>query len=179
LNQEPPKNPEAQQVLTLAQRERQITPKLLIETLHMSKATATRRLSELVDQGYLHQAGKGRGTYYTLAPVNGQNPPATDSLAGERAACSKSRGASALAECLRPHQSTLSRTYALTALGIITNSTEASPANPLDLVARFATLPDLPHFFALEAQLSQWLNVRIDLKLADTEPVRSVTWLWP
>ncbi len=176
-NRELPKTPEAQQVLALAQREPQITPKLLIETLHMSKATATRRLTELVDQGYLCQAGKGRGTYYTLAPVNGNgcNLPST---ANSTLARSKNDMA-ALAQCLRQHRSALSSTYALTALGIIQDEAAAGASNHrLDLAARFATLPDLRSFFALETQLAKLLNLRVDLKLADTGQASRVTWLW-
>ncbi|NOK60972.1 MAG: hypothetical protein GFH27_549289n46 [Chloroflexi bacterium AL-W] len=57
----------AQHALALVQREGRVTPRMLMVKAHISKPTATRRLTGLVQQGYLRVRGKGRATAYVSA----------------------------------------------------------------------------------------------------------------
>lgn len=57
----------AQHALALVQREGCVTPRMLMVEAHVSKPTATRRLTGLVQQGYLCTRGKGRATVYVAA----------------------------------------------------------------------------------------------------------------
>ncbi|MCB0115208.1 MAG: tetratricopeptide repeat protein, partial [Caldilineaceae bacterium] len=58
---------ESQAALLLAERQGQVTPRTLMDETGVSKATATRRLAELADSGFLARVGQGRGTYYVLS----------------------------------------------------------------------------------------------------------------
>jgi tetratricopeptide (TPR) repeat protein len=58
--------PEEQIALELAQRHGRVTTRLLMEQAHISKATATRRLSALARRGLLVRVGKGRATCYVV-----------------------------------------------------------------------------------------------------------------
>jgi tetratricopeptide (TPR) repeat protein len=58
--------PEEQVALALARQTGWVTTKTLMAQIGVSKATATRRLTGLVEQGFLVKAGQGRATRYTL-----------------------------------------------------------------------------------------------------------------
>ncbi len=64
-----PLNEDEEAVLTLARREKTLTPKRLMQATNISRATATRRLTTLVEKGLLEKHGQGRGTIYR--PVGG------------------------------------------------------------------------------------------------------------
>jgi DNA-binding transcriptional ArsR family regulator len=59
--------PDEAAVLALAQREQRLTAQRLVEALHVSRATATRRLAALRETGFLQMEGPGRGVHYRLA----------------------------------------------------------------------------------------------------------------
>lgn len=145
-----------QVALDLAAQTGQVTPRALMDATGMSKATATRRLADLVEGGYLQRHGKGRGTYYSLAEGNGPN------LHDQ------------VAQLLRQHITGLARGYDITAIGLATDA-----AIPLRLHVRFAVLPDLPRFFELEAHLSTLLSCEVNLKpvLAAPSPT-TIHWIW-
>ncbi|MFN8494822.1 MAG: tetratricopeptide repeat protein [Caldilineaceae bacterium] len=161
-------DPEVQAVLQVATHAGHLTPKLLMETLHISKATATRRLAELVERGYLEKRGEGRGTYYTLCDPNRQRAlsAARQTQAGELAA---------IQQKLRQQEQHLRQQYGITALGLV-----MEPAHKtLTGVVRFAVLPDLLRFFALEKELGGFLGIPFDLMPDDATDLASVVWLWP
>ncbi|MBK8796411.1 MAG: tetratricopeptide repeat protein [Anaerolineales bacterium] len=145
-------DPEAATVLELAQREHKITAQRLIEVLHVSRATATRRLSALVEQGYLRMEGKGRGVHYRLASEYAAEPP------GLIDAATRIEELEARVRQLAP---TLHAQFGARAIGVILSP--APPSGLVRLVARFETTPDLEHFFALEQELGDALRFEIDL----------------
>lgn len=171
-----PSTPEERAVLEIVKQAGRVTPKLLMETIHISKATATRRLGELVERGYLEKQGEGRGTYYTLAEQKRQNvsPPP------ERRPASKI-DLEQMQRQLYQQEQHLRQHYNVTALGLL----RQTPGEMLTLAVRFAILPDLLRFFELEKELEARLGIRIDLRLADlfkftTEPadITPEFWLW-
>jgi tetratricopeptide (TPR) repeat protein len=56
--------------LDLARREGSVTPRRLMEVAHLSKATATRRLTALATAGLLTPVGRGRGISYVIGKRN-------------------------------------------------------------------------------------------------------------
>jgi len=146
-------------VLALVEERGRVTPKLLIERLHISKATATRRLAELVEHGLLVVHGKGRGTCYTLT---------------QPAAPMATRTEAHHLQTLRQHEQTLRTHFAVAGIGIVDHG---SPNVLVDLLVRFTRPPDLTGFFALERYLGQLLGVRIDLHLEGRND-DTVFWVW-
>lgn len=133
-----------QPIMALAARSGRITPRHVMEELHVSKATATRRLAELTKRGLLRQEGQGRATtYMPTEPAHPGSAPLSNEL--ER--------------FIQTHAAELA-TSGMLALGRL-------PAEPERLFVRFATLPDLASFFALEQRLSALLGRRIDLQPVD------------
>ncbi len=59
-------SPEEQAALQIARETGWVTSRQLMDQTHVSKATATRRLSKLVGQGRLLKLGRGRATRYVL-----------------------------------------------------------------------------------------------------------------
>ncbi|MEZ4870513.1 MAG: tetratricopeptide repeat protein [Caldilineaceae bacterium] len=152
--------------LEIVERTGQVTPKLLMEHAHISKATATRRLADLVASGFLQKQGKGRGTYYTLKALAGplrKEARATDAMHAAQAT-DPATGAQLRAQ-LQPHTHQLVEQYALTALAVIPTAGAAAgpPTAPLRLVALFQQPPSLLQFFVLEEQLCTLLGREIDL----------------
>ena len=158
-------------VIDLARREGRVTPRRLMDTLGVSKATATRRLAEWVAQGVLARQGQGRGAYYELAapfPAATVTEPAVEVAA-------------ALRQQLYHHWEPPKIGFRLAALGVVT----APPSTPPRLVARFITLPELSEFFKLEAALARLLSREIDLlpeaavgPRLGQEPAQAVAWVW-
>ncbi len=135
------RSPDEGAVLELVRRLGQITPRDLMDATPMSKSTATRRLADLLAQGELSRHGQGRGTYYTLAE--------RAAVAADRAVQERLAGA---AERLRERYT-------------VEQIQQGSPISErLALTVKFRVLPDLVHFFELEAHLSVLLNQPVDLK---------------
>ncbi len=157
-------------IVDLARREGRVTPRRLMEALAVSKATATRRLADLVAQGALVRQGSGRGAYYepaTLVHAEPNPDAAVETVAALRAQLDR-------------HWEPLRQSYALTGLGVVTTAPGSQR-----LVARFAAPPDLPDFFKLEAALTRLLNREIDLlpesvvpARTGQEPAQTIAWVW-
>ncbi len=75
---ETPLPAESQSALLLAEQRGQVTTRDLIDETGVSKATATRRLAELAEAGYLVRCGQGRGTYYVLNDSRQTDPQPVD-----------------------------------------------------------------------------------------------------
>ena len=112
----------------------------------MSKATATRRLAQLATQGLLTRHGSGRGTYYTVA----------QSISGAEAPANKHT----LLSQLRERQAELTAGFDIISIEPIGAQ---HPHVRLDLRVRFATVPDLFAFFALERRIATALGVEVKL----------------
>ncbi|MEM7116486.1 MAG: tetratricopeptide repeat protein [Chloroflexota bacterium] len=140
--------------IRLARENGRLTPKDLMQSANVSKATATRRLAELVEKGLLVKHGKGRGTYYAL--------PATNS--GQ------------FATLLQMNKGVWEVQFGLVALGLMSKGVENGR---LSLVARFSSPPNLHTFFAFEALLTETVGVEVDLK-PETAVSAMMTprWLW-
>jgi tetratricopeptide (TPR) repeat protein len=174
--------PDMRRVLKLVKQDGQITSKRLMEALHISKATATRRLAQLVERELLQPHGKGRGVYYVLAQAHraagqasGPAPQLADSLAHQL---------EQIAAALQPEKEELARDFAVANLGIVYPISNVNNG-AFTLLVRFACLPDLFCFFSLENQLAVWLNQPVDVKpvevLTPTDLARlegQVCWLW-
>ena len=130
-------------MLELAQRERKVTAQRLVEALHVSRATATRRLTALVEKELLQMVGKGRGVHYR---------PASATPAPVALAATLEPAINALVPRLRTE-------FSVTALRI----SPPPAAGVLRLAVRFAAPPDLESFFALEAHLGAMLQCVVDL----------------
>lgn len=155
--------------LELVKRLGQITAKGLMAAANVSKATATRRLTRLVEQGQLQVYGKGRGAYYRLAPASHLLVPSAEVLHNGRTepyapAASEFDRWRSLVQQAEPH---LAARFGVIALELLPASAPPSAHTPLDLQVQFDQLPALPAFFALEAELGALLGVRVDLHLAD------------
>jgi len=130
----------------------------------ISRATATRRLTALVEKGVLAVDGKGRGTYYYLAE---QAPPpaATEELAAET-----------LQSTLLPHRTDLAQQYGVTALGV---SAQETTTPLLHLIVCFDRLPTVPVYRQLKGRLTQLLQRELDLLLEEEAPSpAALYWLW-
>jgi tetratricopeptide (TPR) repeat protein len=135
-------DPDEAAVLELAQREHRLTAQRLVEALHVSRATATRRLTTLAEKGYLHMEGKGRGVHYRLASV-AQAKDAAPTATIEAA--------------LRALLPSLRQQFDVAAVGL-------TPApGVIRLVVRFQVTPPLEQFFELERHVSAALQTPVDL----------------
>jgi len=149
-------------VLELARRQQKLTAQQLVEALHVSRATATRRLAALVEKGLLQMEGKGRGVHYRLVrAASAMNTPAPG----------VPMRAAAVEDALRELLPALRQEYAVAAVGAL------SAANVLRLVVRFQSLPDLARFFALERRLAETLGVAVDLVPEPWQGNQPVRWL--
>ena len=166
---------EEKAILDLVKTHGQVTAKLVIDLLNVSRATATRRLTTLVEEGYLTLQGKGRGVYYELASI-----ARTEALVGPTSTGKEVQMAQADRrndyDILRAQQRDLQQHFAVTALAI------KSPATAnvlLQIVVHYAQLPDLAGYLALKRQLNGLLDTPIDL-LPDTEIETQcdLFWLW-
>ncbi len=150
-------DPEAAAVLALAQREHRLTAQRLVEALHVSRATATRRLTALAEMGYLQMEGKGRGVHYRLmsAALRPDTAPVLDIDARLRA----------LLPALRQQ-------FDVVAVGL-------TPVPGVTrLVVRFQVTPTLEQFFDLERHISAALQVAVDLAPESAlDASSSVRWL--
>jgi tetratricopeptide (TPR) repeat protein len=154
-----------QAVVDLVQAERTLTPKRLMDAAVISRATATRRLTALVEKGVLAVEGKGRGTYYYLAE---QAPPTPVVIEADL-------DLETLQNILQPHQPELYQRYGMTALGL---PTQESNVPLLPLVVCFATVPTLVEYRHLKRHLTQLLQRELDLLLAEEVSTTDLRWLW-
>lgn len=67
--------PEEEIALEIAREHGRVTTKLLMEAAHVSKSTATRRLSGLTERGYLERTGRGRATGYIIPAEDQKKRP--------------------------------------------------------------------------------------------------------
>lgn len=146
--------------LALAEEHGRVTARQLMKTVHISKATATRRLAALAQQGLLHRVGQGRGTFYVRGAPN--PPPA----AAPTAAPAQGVGAATpladlerVARLLDPHGVRLQH-CGVEALGVLSDPQAGGQPR---LVARFSRLPDVLTFLALEQELATWLKADVRL----------------
>jgi tetratricopeptide (TPR) repeat protein len=169
-----PLEPEDQIALSTAERYGQVTAKSLVAAANISKATATRRLSGLVERGYLVQQGKGRSTHYTLpaAPTVWDTPAPTQDTESANEAVQ-------LKQLLYAQRRWMMEQYALDAVGI---SDEQLPCKIVRLRVRFAHPLDVHTFFDLEDRLNGLLNRTVDLlPIDDTFDAQSdehILWVW-
>ena len=168
-------SPEDQEILDLAQRQGAITTRALIAATGVSKATATRRLVALADEGRLLRFGAGRGAYY--APAEGaqdRSPERTDAPNPPELARASLRQALSVQSAVQ-----LAR-FGVNALGVVETLRPAA-ASPRTVV-RLAHELDLTEFFALEAELENILGRPVHLMperaLVALYPTHTVTWVW-
>ncbi|HHW87602.1 MAG TPA: tetratricopeptide repeat protein [Chloroflexi bacterium] len=135
--------PDEAAVLALAQREQRLTAQRLVEALHVSRATATRRLTALTEMGYLQMEGKGRGVHYRLAST-------TVNTAAEAPVTE-------IDDRLRALFPTLHQQFAVDALGL------TSATGIVRIVVRFQQPPSLARFFELERYIGMSLQLAVDL----------------
>lgn len=163
-----------QLVLSLVKAEGTITPKRLMDAANVSRATATRRLTALVEKGLLTVEGKGRGTCYYLAEPMDADAATASMVTVATLDCAAIRAA------LLPCQGEFAQHYGVTALGVIEQATLATA--PRKFVVDFTTLPDLRTYRQLKRQLTEHLAEEIDLLLAEEvlslSAQAAVTWLW-
>lgn len=157
---------EEQAILALAQSQGQVTAKLVVEQLHVSRATATRRLTALAEQGLLCLQGKGRGVYYELAPA----------LPAPHGNLPKTPPPSEQYPQLLAQRVWLQQRFGITALAV---KPLANPPQLLQVIVSYAQLPTLTDYLALKRVLSELLGDIVDL-LPDSEVAEpaALPWLW-
>lgn len=157
--------PDEQIVITIVKSEGSITPKRLMDAATISRATATRRLTALVEKGVLAVDGKGRGTAYYLAEQTPPTPMAP-ALSTETMQCT-----------LLAHRAELAQQYGVTALGLMAQETGVPL---LQFVVGFDPLPTVPAYRQLKRRLTQLLQQELDLLLEEEAPPNStpLNWLW-
>lgn len=163
-----------QLVVSLLKAEGTLTPKRLMDAAAISRATATRRLTALVEKGLLTVEGKGRGTCYYLAEA--VSADATKPAVAATATLDDA----AIRAALQPCQGELAQQYGVTSLGIIAQAPLATALRKL--VVCFTTLPDLRTYRQLKRHLTEHLTEEIDLLLPEEvlspSAVATVIWLW-
>jgi tetratricopeptide (TPR) repeat protein len=168
-------DPESQAILARAQAGEKVTPRWVMEELGVSKATATRRLATLVEQGILTRYGEGRGVHYAYAsaPANGAHGSLTHATPDLSLPAN-------VGERLARHGPALALEFDLVALGV-------DPTEGQRWYGAFRAWPDVPTFFRLEARLGEVLGTRVNLK-PYTEPIApsmsadpapdAIVWVW-
>ena len=155
----------------------------------ISRATATRRLTGLVEKGLLTAYGQGRGAYYALSvePGRNANPPPVAEIDATRVT---------LQAVLSREQSTLAAQYAIAGLGLLQHTPTPTPSmssqsgnrqergveSTTKLVVCFEQVPDLATFFSLQQQLATLLHREItllpDFSLSPEQMAGEVEWIW-
>jgi len=188
----PPARLEADEafVVTLTQREGSMTTQRLMHAASVSRATATRRLTRLVEKGYLDIQGKGRAAHYVpvetpanptdSAIINAPMLLQTDATHAPTVMpkvpplCSMSM-CSLLQGC---RQALLAR-FAVAGLGVVTAAESPPQAH---LVVHFTQTPDLAGYFALKAYLAERLQAQVDVVpdfvTGSAQAQDAVEWLW-
>ncbi len=178
--------PDEQAVLALATTQGQVTPRVLMAQLHISKATATRRLAALTQSGLLIKRGRGRGTCYLPAPVAEGAPtrsveptveltvepvvepvvervgePLPRATGQQRAQQTTDAAVLSLRALLEPHLHRLRDDYQVTEVVLL--RTEIAGAQIYQLGVAFQQPPTVVNFFKLEEMLATWCGHRIVL----------------
>ncbi len=165
--------------LDLARREGKVTPRRLMEVAHLSKATATRRLTALTAAGLLTPVGRGRGTSYVIGGDRVMKRLETGDWDGQGEARSdndephspnlQSPSSQAHSPPISlPH--TICARYGILAVGWVVDA-------PI-LALRFAQLPDLLTFLALRAEVWQEVGETVEvLPVEALAPEQVVAWL--
>jgi len=155
-------SPDEQAVLALATTQGQVTARLLMSQLHISKATATRRLATLTQSGLLVKRGRGRGTCYLPASAaNGGTESTGDSTviaSGQRLAPTDALDLQTL---LEPHLHQLRDEYHVTEIVLL--RTEVAGAPICQLGVAFRQPSTVRNFFELEQTLATWCARPVDL----------------
>ncbi|MEM7534167.1 MAG: tetratricopeptide repeat protein [Chloroflexota bacterium] len=176
--------PDEQAVLSLAAQEGRITPKTIMDTLDVSKATATRRLAALAKTNHLAKHGKGRGTYYVLADeltTTASQAPSTESIHqanGHHHIVYQQK----LGSIWQTQQTTLLDTFGVSALGLLNGDNQPhgeTSVHMVRVVAQFNTMPNLLDFFELERTLQGWFENGLDLLPVETvsRDTTEIVWL--
>jgi tetratricopeptide (TPR) repeat protein len=157
-------DPDDERALALARQHGQVSPKTLMAAASVSKATATRRLADMVRRGLLAQHGKGRATTYVLP-----QPPETAPAAAPP---------DQLERALRANAAQLRERYAVAALGVLDVAREGGAVS---LLARFTRAPDAGACLRLADWISTLAQRRVDVLpaacFADVAAIGSVNWL--
>lgn len=162
------------EILALAENEGRITPKAIMATQHVSKATATRRLAALARTGLLEKRGKGRGTCYVpTTQIAEQNRVASASASAPIGTANRSHQSPTqptcdiglLQELLSAETISLKQIYGVRAVAFMPKSSTQSQT--VQLAVRFSAVPTLAAYFQLERTISRHLNRPIDLIPAD------------
>lgn len=159
-NNTPPLPPDEQAVLDLADTYGQLTAKLLITELNISRATATRRLRTLTEAGHLVQHGKGRGIYYTRS-TDSAAVPESNVMSNDVESTGMGLSTATLATLLATHETTLTERFGVTAISPMTEH-HIRPTYPLKV--SFETVPTLSEFWALRQYLAQVVGSDVDLQ---------------
>jgi len=171
-------DPDEKAALEIVQRTGRITPKVLMDAISVSKATATRRLANLVQSGHLEKRGQGRGTYYA-------SPNDTDftsiNLGHDQSTVEQPDAQhDRLRQILEQQRHTLTERYPVAALGVISQERYVQ-----QMLVRFDETPDLQIFFELEKELTALLDFHVDLVLEDnlglgppSDLDGNVAWAW-
>lgn len=166
-------NADEEMILELARREQRVTARRLMIAANISRATATRRLTALVEKGLLTAHGQGRGAYYTVTEM-----PFND----DRHAPLAEAARETLRARLKQDQAALAAHYSITGLGVMRSPTSPPAAPQAKIVISFANVPDLAGFFTLKQQFSTLLHLDIDLlpdfTLSPTQLQNDVEWVW-
>lgn len=160
--------------LELAQREGSVTPRRLMEVAHLSKATATRRLTALAAAGLLTPVGRGRGTCYVMCKRSRESERQES---GDMAKMAGGDGRPPLALESPPFPlrdpsipADLCARYGIRAVGRVVDA-------PI-LVLRFELLPDLLTFLALRAELRQEVGETVEvLPVEALAAAQEVVWV--
>ena len=156
--------PDEQAVLDLAQRYSRITAKLLTEELVVSRATATRRLSALAEDGHLTQHGKGRGTYYTLtdnaqsahSTINQILPSSDEPTTGPKL---DTLTMNRIAQLIAQDAALQERFGVSTIMPMSQQPTRPQP----QLRVQFTQVPTLSEFWSLRTYLAELVGMDLDL----------------
>ncbi|NJN14895.1 MAG: tetratricopeptide repeat protein [Oscillochloris sp.] len=146
--------------LALARRLGRITPRLLMSEAHVSKATATRRLSDLARRGLLESVGKGRATAYIPSAVVHATAVGPASFT---ALPNLDPDLASVLEALHFHAPILVESLSGEAIAVAPFSGDGI----LRLLLRCRRIPELHAFFAVERRLSELLARRVDLLPAE------------
>ena len=171
-------SPDEQSIMHFASQRGQVSASDLIDELHLSRATATRRLAGLVEKGVLQAEGKGRGSYYR--PVTPLKAADKQISSGSQQQENLPLTVEQIRAALSNHRHELTRRYSIEALGIVEPNVPQLPGSTV--VVRFQQLPNLVSYLELKSQLGTLLHAQVDLLLdaphqPQAQPLASVFWL--
>jgi len=156
-------NAEDALALDLARREGRVTPRRLMEAAHLSKATATRRLTALAAAGLLTPVGRGRGTSYVIGRLEirdweigrgGDQAKATEGDASPHALNLQSPNLQSPNPSVSLSPDLCAR-YGILAAGWVVDA-------PI-VALRFAVLPELLAFLALRAEVQREVGAAVEV----------------